>query len=178
MRQINNVKELCELNGNENFYQFGRSLYKYTACGPWCRLIMEDDSDIYYESDKANTKDINAVALEIGSIVEGSDVEIGPYRLDFPFDDETMWDVVEEINNEADFYWKRDNEDDFIIECGGKEYVVTTGWGFEYSEDTPESVKTFFENFYEDNYSDMEDGETRENSHYKVTKVDKSMFIY
>lgn len=180
--QYNNAKELCEKNGYENFYQFGRSLYKYIDCGPWCRLIPKDkdDAELYYESVEAN--DINNldgyIGLEIGGIVEGSDVEIGPNFLKFPFTDEQLRETVENINEEAVFYWKRDNLSDFMIEVGGDVYFTDgVGWDIEYVEDVPQDVKTFFEEHY-DEWCDLNEDESIELKGYKITRIDKSMLIF
>lgn len=178
MKTYNKVEELLE-EYSGSFYQFGRSLYKGVDCGPWCRLMLEDGSDIYYESNKANEPLVEVVTgLEIGSIVEGSDVEVGPTLLEFPFTDKELWDTVEEIDKEAKFYWERDNKDDYIIEVDGNTYYLTTGWGeFEFSEGTPQSVKNFVENFWDD-LEEMEDGEEIELHDYKILKADKSDFIF
>ena len=89
-------------DGNSNFYQWGRTLHENVDCGPWCRLMLEDGSDIYYESEKANNPIAEkVVALEIGSIVEGSNVEIDGYTLKFPFTDNDLWDTVDQVNEEA-----------------------------------------------------------------------------
>ena len=177
MKTYHNVEELPEEYSN-SFYQFGRSLYKGVACGPWCRLMLEDGSDIYYESEKANGPLVDVITgLEIGSIVEGSDVEVGPTLLEFPFTDKELWDTIEEINQEASFYWDRDNTDTYSIEVDGKTYYLTSGWGLEYSEGTPQGVKNFMENFWDD-IEEMEDGEEIEISDYKILKADKSMFTF
>lgn len=178
MTTYNNIDELLAQDGNGSFYQWGRSLYKNVDCGPWCRLILEDGSDIYYESDKANNPITNkVVALEIGSIVEGSDVEIGGYSLKFPFTDNDLWGIVEQVNEEAKFYWDRDNTDDYFIEVDGNTYYLKTGWGLEFSENTPQSVKNFVDNFIDD-IEEMEDGEEIEIQDYKISKMDKSDFIF
>lgn len=177
MKTYENVQQLIEDYG-DNFYQFGRSLYKNVSCGPWCRLVLENDDTIYYESEKANQKNIDGViALEIGSIVEGSDVEIDAERLVFPFTNEELWELVEHIDEQAKFYWERDNLKDFYIELGDENYYVRTGFGLEFSDNTPQNVKNMVENFI-DEFDDMEEGETIEFSDYKVTRMDKSDFIF
>lgn len=71
---------------------------------------------VYYDDDRANLppRDMEAqvgrcVGVRVGSIVEGSDVAIGPYELFFPFSTE-QWDrLVQQIHREASYYWRRDN---------------------------------------------------------------------
>lgn len=183
MKTYNNAKELCADDYDNNFWRFGRSLYKYTDCGPWSRLVLTEDRNVYYESKGADDPtlldDPDIIGIEIGSIVEGSDVEIGPEFLKFPFTEKELWDTVEQINEEASFYWKRDNEDDFLIEVDGNEYYITVGWGIEFPEGLPENVKTFFEENY-DEISNMDDlsGTTWVEDGYTITKLDKSDFIF
>ena len=93
--------------------------------------------EIYYESKEIN--DLNPddiVGIKIGSIVEGSDVEIDPATLMFPFDPEEVSRVIEEINDEASFYWKRDNHRHyFVTSPKGKTYFVEGTWsGVEWAE--------------------------------------------
>jgi hypothetical protein len=75
--------------------------------------------------EKLVTHDDNLVAVpfpvigfEIGSIVEGSDVEIGPKLLRFPLSSDDYDAAVKAINDEATFYWKRDNTDLYFITDG------------------------------------------------------------
>jgi len=173
MKTFNNLKELCVDGGYDNFYQFGRSLYKFSY-GLWTRLILDDGSEVYYEDKSANTIPDNAVALEIGSIVEGSEVEIDAVRLTFPFTDKELWETVESVNEEANFYWKRDNEDDYQVEYDGKFYYIC---GEEFPEDMSENVKTFFDESY-DEICELDDGDSLEKDGFKVTKIDKSDFIF
>lgn len=107
-----NLLELLESNGTEaTAYQFGRSLYKYTACGPWIVFLLADGSRVYYEDKRANETDwfAQCVGIQIGSIVEGSDVEVDSEPLMFPFTEEQFDATVKAVDDEADFYWKRDN---------------------------------------------------------------------
>ena len=109
--QVNNFAELMESRGMQDStpYQWGRALYKYTDCGPWT-VFLTANGEFYYESDEANAEDTsNIIGIKIGSIVEGSDVEIDPVTLMFPFDPEEVDKVLEGINDEAKFYWERDN---------------------------------------------------------------------
>lgn len=181
MKTYNNVRELCEGEDAHNFWRLGRSIYKYTDCGPWCRLILEDGNDIYYESEKANDEATldrtDVIGMEIGSIVEGSDVEIDGVLPKFPFTSEDLWETVKNVNEEASFYWKRDNEDDYLIEAGGEEYHVTIGGSIDFPEGMPKDIQTFIVEYY-DEMADMLDGEIWEESGYTITKIDKSDFIF
>lgn len=50
------------------------------------------------------------VGVAIGSIVEGSDVDIGPYEFFFPFSMKVFWAALGEIESEADWEWHRAND--------------------------------------------------------------------
>jgi len=63
----------------------------------------------YADADVDRLDPATVVGVEIGSIVEGSDVEIDPEYLAFPFTDRDFDAAVQRINNEASFYWERDN---------------------------------------------------------------------
>ena len=135
MKLYNNIKELLAAHDADNFWRFGRSLYKYTDCGPWTRLVLTEGRSVYYEDTGADDptlldeKDI--IGIEIGSIVESSDVEVGPYLLRFPITDEELDKTVKDINDEASFYWDRDNLTHCHVSYVGEDYYFTYGWGDE-----------------------------------------------
>lgn len=101
-------------------YGWGRALYKAVGCGPWVSYTMHDNSDVYYgdaprEDDNVQHMLEHCKGIEIGSIVEGSDVEIGPEYLEFPFTDDELEAVIKRVDDEATFYWKRDNTEYYSI---------------------------------------------------------------
>jgi hypothetical protein len=177
MKVYKNAVELCA-DYDGTLYGLGRSLYKNVACGPWTRLVLNEDRTVYYENKAANDPDLltnpDIIGIEIGSIVEGSDVEIGPEFLKFPFSKDDFWQTVENINNEADFYWKRDNTNDYLIKKGNKEYYFSD----DEIKGLPKSLKNLFEKWNCED-SDLEEGESREIFKGVVlTRIDKSDFIY
>lgn len=92
--------------GVDNFAQLGRAMYKY-GCGVWTVAILTNGQEVYY--DDAAARNITARTklrgIQIGSIVEGSDAEVGPYlaksakQLDELHD--RVCEEVEELWNEA-----------------------------------------------------------------------------
>jgi len=74
--------------------------------------------EIYYEDKQARTLDWidDCVGIRIGSIVEGSEVEISPENLMFPFKEIDFEKVTSHINEQVSFYWERDNSDNFYIQ--------------------------------------------------------------
>lgn len=85
--------------------------------------------DFYYgdETSMARWTD-PCLGIEIGSIVEGSDVEIEPQTLLFPFTSDDLEGVLESINDEAEFYWKRDNTTYFKLTHKGTGEAIYATW--------------------------------------------------
>jgi hypothetical protein len=114
----------------ETPHDFGRSLYKYTDCGPTTSFLVADEEPVCYGDKEARTNGPwtkNIIGLKIGSIVEGSEVEVGPEELLFPFSQKDLDKAVNNINEEASFYWKRDNTDNYLIKKNDKN-VAFTSW--------------------------------------------------
>ena len=142
---ITNLKQLLDHFDAATFYRFGAVLYKYTDCGPWSEAVLENGSTVYYtEADETllDNEDVpgrKVVGIRIGSIVEGSDAEVGPYSLTFPFTSDELDEVVRGVNEEASFYWKRDNLDTYGITVDGEEHWIDRG-GFEDRPDVPAGI--------------------------------------
>jgi hypothetical protein len=74
----------------ENYETWSKRIYKGTDCGAWLRIIDNK-------------------TIEVGSIVEGSDVEIEPCSIVWPFTKEEFWFAVQMINDEACLEWEKAN---------------------------------------------------------------------
>lgn len=119
------LEDFLEKQGDETPWQYGRALYKYTGCGPWVTFVTPKSRDgrgrVYYEDGQASEdKDeqdwwSSCTGIEIGSIVEGSDVEVGPEYLAFPFTEDDLDRTVKGIDDEASFYWERDNSTYYTV---------------------------------------------------------------
>jgi hypothetical protein len=72
--------------------RWSRAIYKGTPCGAWLKVTRCD-------------------AVEIGSIVEGSDAEVGPVRIDYPFTRAQFWDAVKGVNDEACQLWQEAHDE-------------------------------------------------------------------
>lgn len=116
-----NLVDLLDEFGCESPYRLGRELYKSTACGPWISFELPDRS-IHYGDPAARTSSPDwaeqCTGVKIGSIVEGSDAEIGPYTLSFPFSMAQFDATVNEVNDQASEEWDSANEDEGE-DCGG-----------------------------------------------------------
>jgi hypothetical protein len=69
-----------------------KSLKKNTTCGAWINIDFE--------------------GIVLGSIVEGSDAECTPHRLDYPFTRTQYENAIDEIEDQADILWKEANTDE------------------------------------------------------------------
>lgn len=154
-----NLKELLDAHGCETPWKFGRDTYKYTDCGPWVAFGAANGKDVYYEDEAARNMGQpwidRCTGLKIGSIVEGSDVNIGPIYLPFPFTEKQLSDAIEQVNSEAVFYWKRDNTDNFTIYHNGKPVGGASWENFsdepEWWGDVPAKIRKAWRKWYEKN---------------------------
>ena len=106
---INNVNELLATLDVDCPAKFGRSVYKYVDCGPWVCYLTEDDDVYYMDATKENVTNENCVGVSVGSIVEGSEVGLGPIEMRFPFEEDAFWTNLEDINYEASVEWEEAN---------------------------------------------------------------------
>jgi hypothetical protein len=179
MKKYSSFPKLLKSFGSDNLYDFGRSLYKAIDCGPWTTALLRDGAEVYYGDDLPVGFDpLNVTALKIGSIVEGSDVEVGPVTLTFPFSEEEFNDAVESINNEAKFYWERDNLDTYRIEIDGVEVFTDVG-GFQIP-DAPEGVDSAKWSRLLEHLNDVtiEENESVTFEGWVVERIDKSMMLF
>jgi hypothetical protein len=147
--RIKNLLDLLKLEAWDSPHALGRSLYKYTDCGPWASFSLPGKADsIYYGDDKARKGwrkwARRCSGINIGSIVEGSDVNVGPTHLSFPFTKDEFWAAVKAINDEAAFYWKRDNSRNYALHHDGKRSGWMTCTEFEepqWDDDVPAKVR-------------------------------------
>ena len=103
--------------------------------------------EVYYESGAANTL-TECAGIKMGSIVEGSEAYVDREPMMFPFSGQEFDAYVKSINDEASFYWERDNLDHYRVRQGKKEYCVTSGWGEELKlpKKLREAVTAFLQN--------------------------------
>lgn len=84
--------------------------------------------EVYYSEADTLTE---CAGIKMGSIVEGSEAYVDRDPMMFPFTGEEFDKYVQGIDDEASFYWERDNLDHYRIQNGKKEYYITSGWGKE-----------------------------------------------
>lgn len=95
---VNNFNELCDEVGCARSHPaLRKAIYKGTDCGAWIK--------------------VNDKSVTLGSIVEGSDAEIGPYTITFPFDATTFWETLNFIDGEAGREWYAVNSEGEGLDC-------------------------------------------------------------
>lgn len=93
-----------------------RSIYKYTACGPW--MVVEMNGQTYSCDDIPMKWEGNMVAIKVGSIVEGVedctesysihlDKVKGEGKVVSDYIKKTFFDLVEQVDKEAGSIWDR-----------------------------------------------------------------------
>ena len=159
MATYTSKQNLLETFGVDSPERLNYALYKSTACG--VNATLDDDG------------------LQISSIVESSDVELSCDFLAFPFTSEQLQNAIDGIEEEADFYWRRDNLCDYVVT--NMETGETWGFTFESADDVPdgpakEQVLRFL---HSDRCFEMGEGESCEILWpFSIHCVDKSMMLY
>lgn len=154
------VAELADELGCDSLHSLYRSIYRGTDCGPSIGFLIGETPElaVWHYCDSLGTFDgrfeptpnfksmrkakQKVYGVSVSSIVEGSDVDIpgdvllwekGKPR---PTKDE-FWNLVEHVNDEACFYWERDNSRYFSIkDPNGMLHYLRECWGdFEWGSD-------------------------------------------
>jgi hypothetical protein len=93
MRLNNDMhKVISEALGEDDSARWAAEVYKQTSCGAHFHVVSAD-------------------TVMIGSIVKGSDAEVGPYPLEFPFTVDGFVAMLEFVEDEADQLWRDANVD-------------------------------------------------------------------
>jgi hypothetical protein len=108
-------------------YNMGRSIYKHTDCGPWVAFVAseyvydphldrETYREVYYEEAPKTWLELGPIrAIKVGSIVEGSDAEIGPHYVTVLSPDtlnKRFHEAVRQVNAEACEAWHEANDEE------------------------------------------------------------------
>lgn len=179
-KSIRLVHQLMDEFGEEGLFDLYRNIYKYTDCGPSIGFEVyglpsnhkarpdygkgpEQDKFLWIYCDTLRTlpslkemekKGWFVTGVSISSIVEGSDVEVEPVRLDSTNSKKDFWKAVEDVNKEASFYWERDNSQWFFVKGPEDEFCVRNTWGeivWEDGEKPDEKVYKNVEKFIHEN---------------------------
>jgi hypothetical protein len=149
-RSVENFLEKGRVHGESNTIGNSRNPYKLTlhpphqhelgmgrgskqVCITLHRIEEPSYREVYYESDEANTL-AECAGIKMGSIVEGSEAYVDGDPMMFPFTGEEFDKYVQGIDDEASFFWERDNLDHYRVKSGKKEFWIKSGWGRELTE--------------------------------------------
>ncbi len=142
----NLVTELAEEFGADNLYGIYRPIYKYTDCGPSIGFKIrgmpathemregapwrEGEGDVWFYCDdlgrlgtfaEMEAAGLEVIEVSVSSIVEGSDVEIDGEKLPVTTSKDDFWKAVTAVDEEAKFYWERDNSDWYMLRKKGED---------------------------------------------------------
>lgn len=175
----NLVTELAEEFGADNLYGIYRPIYKYTDCGPSIGFKIrgmpathamregapwrEGDGDVWFYCDdlgrlgtfaEMEAAGLEVIEVSVSSIVEGSDVEIDGEKLPVTTSKDDFWKAVTAVDEEAKFYWERDNSDWYLLRKKGEdstEHAFHNVWGdIKFDDDMPPELRAAVEKFIED----------------------------
>jgi hypothetical protein len=164
MKMINNIQEFLDDQGMTTAYEWARGVYKYSGVAAWSVFLFKNNYYVYYEDIKeeeikGNINWENCTGIKVGCSVEGSEVEIEPRVFVFPFNIEDFNESMEQLGEEEDFYWDRDNLDHYKLTVGEKDYYFTVNCGeVEWQGDEPndENLIQKIEEFLEGELSDYD----------------------
>lgn len=110
------LTDFLDKQSDETPWEVGRSLYKYTECGPSLTFLVPGLAPfgvVGYSDPKAREESASwwkdCVGLSIGSIVEGSDAEVQSANLTWPVTQAQFDAAVEWVNEEACRLWDEAN---------------------------------------------------------------------
>lgn len=105
---------------------------------------------LYAHSEAPKGWERRVAGVCVGSIVEGSDVEIDRPPHLFPFSAASFDEMVDGVDKEASFYWKRDNTNNYVFQKDGKPAGWMTQTQFErakWDADIPKHIRRAFFNY-------------------------------
>lgn len=155
------------LVGNDGLARFAKACYKGSKCGVSVGFVIDNPDNIVWDTDKlydygrfgpwALWHEHTFLGICVSGYVEGSDVEMEPVYFEEDVSSDIWFQTIEEIDNEAEFYWIRDNSDWFYVDYqppGQKEstrfygrFLDEVHWE---SEDIPKYVVDKVSRFFED----------------------------
>lgn len=126
---------------HENLARAGRALYKYTDCGPWIVAILQDNSEVYYDTRKGESiqPDTPVRAIKIGAIVEGMDGDISPCIVYDPKYLYEALDNLDEIHGELFDITNNTNEEEAMEYISPLIIGELSGWKGSYG--TPPGIQ-------------------------------------
>lgn len=108
---INSIKDLINYWGwssDTPIESLPKMVYKGTDCGAWIQLQTED-GEWHGEGELTGIGEV--IGFRIGTIVEGSDADVGPQEFTFPVTANEVQEWINEMESEASFLWHEANDD-------------------------------------------------------------------
>jgi hypothetical protein len=141
---IRNMVDLMRFVGADEPRLINKYTFKYSSCGYSVSVQLAAGTWVH-NGDKAwdtMTEKTPIIGFSIQTIVEGSDVEVNMDPFEIPVAVKDVERAIEEMEKQADFYWKRDNLDHFRVTRDGHDVgYATYGLGeFELEENGEEEV--------------------------------------
>lgn len=114
------LKGLVNLVGETDLIDFSREMYKAYSCGPTIGCCINGE---WVYADELPQDDLVHIAvrgdwvtgISVSSSVEGSDVEVAGKCFMTSVNEFTWENACQDVDAEAEFYWKRDNSVTFEV---------------------------------------------------------------
>ena len=145
-----------KLLAGEHPAQFARHIYKASQSGATVLFGIDDKtvvaSDLVIDDEIKALRDFwlhtNFTGIGVCGYVEGSDVDLEPIWLSDSFTRDQFYEALNETDEEASFYWHRDNENNFIVEVDRESYWAKETWeGIKHDPELPKEALALFENW-------------------------------
>lgn len=111
-----------QLTGGQSLREYARGFSRHAFITVGFLLPFrqpEDQPDwVWYDDlpEGKTARDECPLGIAVSSIVEGSDVELEPRKIEKPFTPTEFDEALDDLTNEVAFYWKRDNSTQILIE--------------------------------------------------------------
>lgn len=123
---IANLDQLCTYFGADDPTLLNKAIYKGTSCGASISVQTPDGEWHHNGQDWTGITSITAFTLQ--TIVEGSDVTVDSDEFTLPVYESAVAAWMEEMEKEADFYWKRDNASYYSILDKDHKHILWCEW--------------------------------------------------
>ena len=136
-----NMRALLDIFSADEPRLLNKRVFGGTGCGASISVrlnfpeLVPCNEDLWIHNGSEKWEHIKGIsAFTIQTIVEGSDVTVDSGEFSFPLDREKVSKWIEDMEQEADFYWKRDNTSHLLIK---RDNVLIGGISHTEFEDEP-----------------------------------------
>lgn len=109
VKMINNIEDLIGYWGfkTDPIELLSKRIYKSTDCGAWIQFQSKDGK---WHDDNEVAVIGEVIGFRIGTIVEGSDVNVGPKEFTFPTTENDLREWINEMESDANSFWLEAND--------------------------------------------------------------------